>query len=228
MLPLRDNIPARSIPLVTWALIAANALVFLFELMLPRMELRTLIMTYGMVPARLSLEHPLSLQTLVSNMFLHSGWIHFLSNMWVLFIFGDNVEDRMGGRRYLLFYLLSGIAANLLQAFLSPGSQLPSIGASGAIAGVLGAYFLLYPGAKVVTLIPVLIFPCFIEIPAFIYLGFWFLSQIYSGVFSLGMASGVAWWAHIGGFVFGVITVRLFARRPPPQAAYYSPGSYRL
>jgi membrane associated rhomboid family serine protease len=152
-------------------------------------------------------------------MFLHGGWFHILSNMWVLFIFGDNVEDRMGGFNYLFFYLLAGMAAGLLQTFIMPSSQIAMIGASGAIAGVLGAYLLLFPGARVASLVPILFIFTLIEIPAIIFLLFWFISQLFSGLVSLeGMAGGgIAWWAHIGGFLFGMVAVGFFARR----RAYY-------
>jgi membrane associated rhomboid family serine protease len=141
--------------------------------------------------------------------------------MWVLFIFGDNVEDRMGSGRYLFFYLLSGVAAALLEAYILPTSRTPMIGASGAIAGVLGAYLLLYPRAKVASLVPILFIFTIIDIPAFVFLPVWFISQLFSGWLALGGAagSGVAWWAHVGGFLFGMATVVLFARR---RAAYYS------
>jgi membrane associated rhomboid family serine protease len=149
-------------------------------------------------------------------MFLHGGWVHFLSNMWTLFIFGDNVEDRMGSGRFLLFYLLGGVLAGLAQAFVDPASRVPAIGASGAIAAVLGAYFLFFPGSRVITFVPVFFLPWFVEIPSFIYLGFWFISQLFSGVAALATVSGVAgggvaWWAHVGGFVAGLLLARPFA-----------------
>jgi len=148
-------------------------------------------------------------------MFVHGGWMHILSNMWVLFIFGDNVEQRLGAFGYLIFYVLSGIAAALLQIFLMPFSAVPMVGASGAIAGVLGAYMLLFPHARVVSLLPLFFIFTTVELPAVIYLLFWFVSQIFSGVMSLGgvSSSGIAWWAHIGGFAFGLAAVFLFARR---------------
>jgi membrane associated rhomboid family serine protease len=180
-----------------------------------------------MVPSHISLANPASFATLFTNMFLHGGWFHIISNMWVLYIFGDNVEDRMGSGRYLVFYLLSGLAANLLQLFFSPGSDVPTIGASGAIAGVLGGYFLLFPRARVITLILLFIFPWFVEIPAVIFLGFWFVTQLFSGLSSLGTAAGmemggIAWWAHVGGFVFGLLLVRIFSRRPRAYQRWYS------
>ena len=237
MIPLRDTIRSRTIPLVNVAFIALNALVFIFELSLSPQGLERFIMTFGMVPARLHLTEPLALLqnplvliTLFSHMFMHGGWVHFLSNMWTLFIFGDNIEDRMGHRRYLIFYVFAGLASGLLQALVAPGSRVPAIGASGAIAGVLGAYFILYPGGRVVTLIMLVFIPWFVEIPAIIYLGFWFVTQLFSGLAALntpGAANmgGVAWWAHIGGFLFGVFVHRLFLRQAP-MSYYYQPPRY--
>ena len=151
-------------------------------------------------------------------MFMHGGWLHFLSNMWILFIFGDNVEDRMGSIRFLVFYLISGLIGAIIQAYMYPNSTVPAIGASGAIAGVLGAYWVLFPKAKVISLIPLIFVPWFIEIPAVFYLGFWLVTQIYFGITSLpnsGVMGGVAWWAHIGGFVFGLLFHRLFLLLSP-------------
>lgn len=225
MLPLRDTIRSYGFPVVNLIIIGVNALVFLFEISLPPAGLDRLISVFGLVPARLPLSNPAallqdpqSLLSLFSHMFLHGGWVHFLSNMWILYIFGDNVEDRMGSGRYLVFYLVSGLASGLMQSVIDPSSQVPAIGASGAIAGVLGAYFLLFPGARVVTLIPIFIIPWFVEIPALFYLGFWFVTQLFSGIAALGATSmgGVAWWAHIGGFVFGALVYRLFTPRLHP------------
>jgi membrane associated rhomboid family serine protease len=235
MIPLRDTIRSRTVPVVNLVIIGLNALVFLFELTLSDQGLERFVFTFGMVPARLQLTSPLGLLgnplpliTLLTHMFLHGGWVHFLSNMWILFIFGDNVEDRMGHGRYILFYALAGLASGLLQAVVSPGSRVPAIGASGAIAGVLGAYFILYPAGRVLTFIPLFIFPWLVEIPAIIYLGFWFVTQLFSGIASLNVAGaanmgGVAWWAHIGGFLFGVLAYRFFARRPRPSYTYEYP-----
>jgi len=231
MLPLRDTIRSYSFPIINLILIGINAAVFLFEVSLSPTALDRFIFAFGMVPAQLNLTNPQALLanpgaliTLATHMFLHGGWVHFLSNMWILFIFGDNVEDRMGSGRYLFFYLLSGLASGILQAVVDPGSRIPAIGASGAIAGVLGAYFILFPGARIVTLIPIFLFPWFIEVPALLYLGFWFISQLFSGIAALNVQSaagmgGVAWWAHIGGFLFGVFLYRLFTPRIHP--AYY-------
>ncbi len=194
---------------------------FTYELRIGPSALNGLIQTWGLVPAQFWAQPQTNWMTLFSAMFLHGGWLHIISNMWVLFIFGDNVEDRMGSIGYLVFYLLSGLAAGLLQAFLLPDSPVPMVGASGAIAGVLGAYLLLYPRARILSLVPILFIFTLVEIPAPIFLLFWFGSQLFSGVLSLGGAagSGIAWWAHIGGFVFGLLAVFLFARRR--QVSYY-------
>jgi membrane associated rhomboid family serine protease len=218
MIPLRDTVRSRSLPWMTWSLIALNLLIFLYESTLPTNQLDLFIGVFGLVPARLSLS---TIQlfpwlTLLTSMFLHGSWFHVIGNMWFLFIFGDNVEDRMGPSRFLVFYLAAGATAGLCQYLLSPSSRIPTVGASGAIAGVLGAYFLLYPRARVITLIFLFVFPWLVEIPALIYLGIWFLMQLSSGLLNLGQlgagasVGGIAWWAHIGGFVFGLLTVRLF------------------
>jgi membrane associated rhomboid family serine protease len=227
MFPIRDNVRARSFPIVNIALIAVNVVVFLLETSLTPLELDRLINTLGATPAQISLYRPLSFISLLTSMFLHGSWFHLISNMWALFIFGDNVEDRMGPLRYLAFYLIAGVIAGLVHTFVIRGyfgeatvqARLPTVGASGAIAGVLGAYLVLYPRGRVITLIPVIILPWFIEIPAFLYLGFWFVTQLFPGLLSLGSLGdfggamgGVAWWAHIGGFLFGMLVVRLFAR----------------
>lgn len=231
MIPLRDTIRSYSFPIINISLIGINTLAFIFEISLSPAGLDRLIYNFGLVPARLNLTNPIAAfldpspwMTLLTHMFLHGGWVHFLSNVWILFIFGDNVEDRMGHGRYLAFYILSGFASGLMQTLVGPTSQIPAIGASGAIAGVLGAYFVLFPGARVVTLIPIFIFPWFLEIPALIYLGFWFISQLFSGLAALNMPEaaamgGIAWWAHIGGFMFGVFLYRIFTPRIHP--AYF-------
>lgn len=229
MIPLKDTIRSRSFPIVNLLIIAANVLVFFYELSLSPHDLELLITHYGLVPARLNLLQPLTFLPFFTNMFLHSGWFHLLSNMWFLFIFGDNVEDRMGSGRYLIFYLMGGLAADTLQATFSPGSTIPAIGASGAIAAVLGAYILFYPTARVLTLIPIFIFPWFVEIPSVIYLGIWFVSQLFSGLAALSTpsslnAGGVAWFAHIGGFIFGLALGYLFANRKPKDT--WHPDEY--
>jgi membrane associated rhomboid family serine protease len=215
MIPLYDTARRRRMPLVTWLLIAVNIAVFIYEVGFSPAALERFIRTWGLVPAQLFAQPLVEWVTIVSSMFLHGGWLHILSNMWVLFIFGDNVEERMGGLSYLLFYLLSGVAAALLQSFLLPSSSEPMIGASGAIAGVLGAYLILFPHARVASLVPILFIFTVIQVPATLFLLFWFVSQLFSGWLAIGGAagSGVAWWAHVGGFLFGILTVFLFARR---------------
>jgi membrane associated rhomboid family serine protease len=220
MFPIRDRIRSQSIPVMNLTLIAVNVLVFVYESSLNPIQLDAFIRTFGMVPAELSLLRPSTWLPLVSSMFLHGSWIHLITNVWTLFIFGDNVEDRMGSVRYLFFYFFSGVIATLTHAFLSSNIYAPTIGASGAIAAVLGAYFLLYPRARILTFVPIFIIPWLIEIPAFIYLGIWFFSQLSQGFLALGGAagfSGIAWWAHIGGFVIGWLLARRYSRPSEPE-----------
>jgi membrane associated rhomboid family serine protease len=216
MLPIKDTIRSRTFPIVNWILIVANVLIFIYEVLLTPAQLDQFIETFGLVPAYLEPLNPLTWYPVLSHMFLHGGWFHLLSNVWILFIFGDNVEDRMGSTRYLSFYILGGITAGLIQSYLATNPNIPSIGASGAIAAVMGAYILFYPRARVITLIPIFIIPWFVEIPAFVFLGVWFVSQLYSGVLALASQDaaqwgGVAWWAHIGGFIFGLVMAKIFA-----------------
>jgi membrane associated rhomboid family serine protease len=218
MFPLRDTVRSRTVPVVNYTLIGLNLVVFLFEASLSQGQFRSFLLTFGLVPARLSPSMPASYGALVTSMFLHGSWFHVLSNMWVLFIFGDNVEDRMGSGRYLLFYLLMGVAAGLSQVAFAPQSRVPTVGASGAIAGVLGAYLVLFPSGRVLTLILLVFVPWLVEIPAYLFLGLWFLSQLSSGLLALGQLgsgqfSGIAWWAHVGGFVFGLVLVWAFVKR---------------
>lgn len=223
MFPIRDTIRSRSFPLVNYAIIALNVLVFLFQASLSERGFYLLVQWFGLTPAQFSLFLPLQWITIFTSMFMHGGWFHLISNMWTLYIFGDNVEDRMGSARYLAFYLLSGSVAALAHILASPDANLPTVGASGAVAGVLGAYFLLFPSARVTTFIPVLFLPWFIDIPAFVYLGIWFFSQVGNGLMVGGeMMGGIAWWAHIGGFAFGVVLVRVFApRRAQVEVTYH-------
>jgi membrane associated rhomboid family serine protease len=215
MFPLYDTLRSRRFPIVNWMLIVLNGMVFYYELKMDEAGLFRFVQTWGLVPFQLTSNLADTWTTIFTSMFLHGGWFHLLSNMWILLIFGDNIEDWLGGGRYLIFYLLSGVAAALMQAYLSPASSQPMIGASGAIAGVLGAYLTLFPRARVVSLVPILFIFTLVEIPAIIFLGFWFVSQLFSGWLSLQGAatSGVAWWAHVGGFIFGFIAVRLFGKR---------------
>ncbi len=227
MFPLADTVRARNFPFVNWLIIVANVVVFVvFELGRSQLGLERFITTYGLVPARLTTGQPLAFLTIFTSMFLHGGWLHLISNMWALYIFGDNVEDRLGSGRYLVFYLICGLIAGLTQAFVNAGSRLPLVGASGAIAGVLAAYLLLYPRARVLTLIPIFILPWLVEIPAVVYLIVWFILQFFNGVTALAVstanAGGVAYWAHIGGFVAGLLLVGLFARRHPTYYRWHA------
>jgi membrane associated rhomboid family serine protease len=225
--PLRDTIPSRRAPLVLWLIVLANAAVFFYELQLPSAALERTLELYAVVPANLVLEPraflaaPGEYATLVTSMFLHGGWVHVIGNLWTLAIFGDNVEDRMGKLRFLVFYLLCGVVAGLVHVHFNRGSTVPTIGASGAISGVMGAYFVLYPRARVITLIPLLFYPLFVELPAFVFLGLWFAAQLMSGTASLAApeasAGGIAFLAHVGGFVAGVLLHWLFLRPPPAR-----------
>jgi membrane associated rhomboid family serine protease len=218
MIPLRDVIPSRTPPVLTVTIIALNTLAWIFELSLDRDTLNAFLYRYGVVPAYFSAP------TLVSSMFLHGGWSHFLGNMWYLWIFGDNVEDRMGHGRFVAFYLLCGIAAALGQTFIDPESRLPTIGASGAIAGIMGAYFVLYPHSRVLTLIPLIVFWQIVELPAIFLLGFWFLMQLFSAgaiaVTANTQGGGVAFMAHVAGFVMGVAGVFVFRKRESAHARW--------
>lgn len=203
-----------------WALIAANTLVFLYELTLGEAGQKALFYEWGLVPKALSNPEwawlnylpEQSWTNLFTNMFLHGGWMHFLSNMWFLYIFADNVEDRMGHARFLAFYVLCGVGASWMHYAFNTDSPVPALGASGAISGVLGAYWRLFPTSRVITLIPVFFYPLIVEIYAVVFIGIWFLMQLMQGVGSLAVTQvgGVAWWAHIGGFVFGLILYRAF------------------
>lgn len=226
MFPLKDDVPSSRFPGVTLALILANILIFFFQVGLEPQQIETFVSDHGFIPARFLAGHPgngfflAEAGTLFSSMFLHGSLFHLFANMWMLWIFGDNVEDRLGPGRYFFFYLLCGIGAAFAQLWSNPLSQVPMIGASGAISGVTGAYFLLYPRARILTLIPVFIFFYLVEIPAYFFIGFWFVIQFLQGAFAQFSATGgdpgqggVAWWAHVGGFVAGVILLRLFLRR---------------
>jgi len=222
MFPLYDTVRSRTFPLINLTLVLVNVLAFLYELQLDPAVLEDFIFTWGLIPAHLVSDPSNTWTNIFSSMFLHGGWFHVISNMWVLLIFGDNVEGGMGSIRYLIFYLLSGVAAGLLQTYVMPTSIVPMIGASGAVAGVLGAYLILFPHSRVASLVPILFIFTIVEIPAVLFLIFWFFSQLYSGLGSLqgGGESGVAWWAHVGGFAFGVLMVFFFRRRAPYRFNY--------
>lgn len=224
MIPLRDNVPSRRYPIVTIVLIALNFLAFLYEVSLTEPQQVRLFYACGMVPIRLL--HPEVVPglpfflTLFTSLFLHGGLLHLLGNMLFLWIFGDNVEDRLGHFPFLLFYLGGGVVANIVQFLISPLSKMPVIGASGAIAAVMGAYFVLFPFARISSVVFIFLFFTIMEIPAVLYLFFWFFWQVLEGLFILpfaGDVGGVAFWAHIGGFVFGY----LIARHLVPHSRYY-------
>jgi membrane associated rhomboid family serine protease len=226
MIPISDEIRSRRVPYVTYGLIAINVLVFLFAF-LQGERVSALLMTFGAVPAYITdpANHPLAFLTLLTSMFLHGGWLHLLGNMLYLFIFGDNVEDELGHVGYTLFYLAAGVIAGLAQVIVAPRATVPAVGASGAIAGVLAVYLVLYPTAPVRVLVPSFYFMRTARVPAVIVLGMWFVIQLFNGFLSLGMQTmatgGVAWFAHIGGFVAGlVVGLVLRTTRPrPPRIA---------
>ncbi len=231
MIPLQDTIRARRIPLMNYAIIAVNILLLVYTQRLSPSAHEALLVTHGVIPARFLADlSPSQLWTLFTSMFLHGGWLHMLSNMWALYIFGDNIEDRLGPMRYLLLYLVCGAAATLLHVYLNQSSTLPVVGASGAIAGVMGAYLLSYPRARVITFVP-LTFVWFVQIPAVLYLIGWFVLQLFSGLQTLGAdtmqlaTGGVAWWAHVGGFVAGMILIKLLPRSH--TYATWHPDEYR-
>jgi membrane associated rhomboid family serine protease len=224
MIPIRDLNPTRNTPWVTWTLLLLCGLVFIWQAVLPAGADRDFVFAYGLIPRRVMFsQDPAALLTVFTSMFMHGGLMHIIGNLWFLRLFGDNVEDNMGPVRFTIFYLLCGLAAAGAQIAMSPASGVPMVGASGAIAGVLAAYLVLYPHARVVALVPIFIFIQFMEIPAFVFIALWFGLQFFSGIGSIGAAGGgVAWWAHIGGFVAGLALVYLFRRpRPPaPRVAF--------
>lgn len=214
MFPIRDHNPSNKFPIMTLLIIIVTSFVFFLEI--TAFDFESFISQYALIPSTVDFRNIFSLLPFVYSIFLHGGWLHIISNLWFLWIFGDNIEAEMGHFIYLLFYLLTGIIAGLLQYFLNSSSDIPTLGASGAIAGVLGAYLVLYPKHKIDTL--VVTFGGFlqtVQLPASIMLGYWFVIQIFSGVGSLASAAqgGVAWWAHIGGFATGFLSVRLFSRK---------------
>jgi membrane associated rhomboid family serine protease len=225
LIPLRDVLRSRSKPYVVYAIISVNALIFLYELGLQPLQLQRFFIDFGVVPWKLTtaeiwgvLNPVEQLLPLLTSMFLHGGWLHIIGNLWIFYVFGDNVEDRMGRPAFLAFYLLAGLVSVGLHVVTNWGSKIPTVGASGAIAGVMGAYLVYFPYARVVTFVPFLLF-FVITVPAYVFLILWFLLQFFSGTFALmsggATAEGVAWWAHIGGFLFGVLVAKLFAKRQP-------------
>ncbi len=236
MIPFSDDIQGRTLPVVTVLLILLNSAVFLYQLSLPAEQLEAFIRSNGVIPARLAALGSQPAETLVvtarsmfGSLFVHGGWWHLIGNMLYLWVFGDNIEDRMGHLRFLLFYLLCGMAAGVAHQLANPASTVPAIGASGAVAGVLGAYLLCYPFARVLTLIPLFLLWPVVQLPALVVLGGWFFLQLLNGVAAIGVSAqtaGVAWWAHIGGFLAGLLLLPLFDR-PQPRRYYYDLGEPR-
>jgi membrane associated rhomboid family serine protease len=221
MIPVRDTIPCENTPFVTWTLIGINVVVFLFLKLLHEPVAVQILHLYGLVPARYF--HPAwatamgyppgDYLPLLTCMFLHAGWSHLLFNIWLIWIFADNIEDIMGRPRFLIFYLICGVIGSLVHMAYNPDSQTPTVGASGAIAGVLGAYFFLYPYAKVVIWIPILFLPIFIQVPAIAFLGVWVIFQLYEATTAIVAGKAymdIAWWGHLGGFMAGALLHRFF------------------
>jgi membrane associated rhomboid family serine protease len=233
MFPIQIAVPTRYPALVTYALIAINCLVFLFQISLPPNAQEAFVSQFGLIPARYLGSFPYSGTSegliaylpFLSNMFLHGGWPHLILNMWTLWLFGPAIEDRLGSARYLFFYLVCGLLASFTHAVLNLTSAIPAIGASGAISGVLGSFILLFPLARLVIMIPILFFPFFFEVPALFFAGFWFLSQLMAGtveLFAPSGSGGIAWWAHIGGFVAGIALTPVLHRSQQRYRAYYA------
>lgn len=226
MIPLSDSVKSRTFPIFTIAIILLNAYVFYLELTAANTE--AFISQYALIPASVDFTMVRSLLSFVTSMFLHGGWFHIGSNMLFLWVFGDNIEDSLGKLRYIIFYLLCGIVAGLTQYLFDPSSTIPMIGASGAIAGVLGAYWSLYPTSRVNTLVPLGFFITTVEIPAGIMIGLWFLTQLFNGTAAISPTAasegGVAFWAHIGGFLAGLVLIRVFPPKKRPFSDDYQPA----
>jgi len=230
MFPLQTTVPLRNPPVVTWALIVVNCVVFLYQISLSEPELELFLSRFALVPGRYfapdasSALSVLDYLPFVTNMFLHGGWLHLILNMWTLWLFGRTVEDRFGSARYLLFYLLCGAVASTTHALVNATSEIPALGASGAIAGVLGCYMRMFPLSRVVVMIPILFFPFFFELPAIVFTGLWFLVQVMQGtadLFGPPAGAGVAWWAHIGGFVAGFLLTPLLQQSKRAHRPFY-------
>lgn len=223
MFPIRDDVPSRTYPYATLGIIILNVLIFIIQFgqrITDPAGAAATVATYGLVPSYAAEGR---VWPFLTSMFMHGGWFHLIGNMWYLWIFGDNVEDRLGHVRFVIFYLVCGLIGNLGHFLFNSASSVPAVGASGAIAGVLGAYVISYPMARILVVIPIFLFLHFLTVPALVVLGFWFVVQVASGAISLtqaGTYGGVAWWAHIGGFVGGVAVLGLF--RPRPRVIYRS------
>ncbi|UCH15238.1 MAG: rhomboid family intramembrane serine protease [Bacteroidales bacterium] len=215
MIPLRDTKHSERFPIVNWLIIIVNIIVFIYELTLNGAEAEAFFYKFGLVPSQTNLTSG-NQYTFFTNMFLHGGWGHFIGNMWVLYIFGDNVEDRMGKVRYFFFYIIAGLIASFTHYMLHRNSPVPAIGASGAISGIMAAYMFLFPRSKILSFVPVFFIPLLIPIPAFIFIAIWFIGQVFNGTYTLlfsPTATGIAFWAHIGGFLGGLILYKFFLSR---------------
>jgi membrane associated rhomboid family serine protease len=213
-MPIRDHNPASVFPILTVSLIAINVLVFIYMLGLSEVGLEEFLYTYALVPSQIDFSRLDTLTPFITALFLHGGLLHIFSNMLFLWVFGDNIEAHLGKVKFLIFYLAAGVLSSLVQYFFLVGQDIPVLGASGAIAGILGGYLVLFPHAKIDTIIPIFFVPAIIAVPAFLVIIYWFVTQLISGIGSLGteeaVFGGVAWWAHIGGFIVGFILIRLF------------------
>ena len=231
MIPIRNAVPSRYPPGITWILIATNFLVFLFQDSLSPYEFELLLRQFALIPAHYSEVasgetdlDAVDILPLFSMMFLRGGWLHLILNMWTLWLFGPTIEDRLGHGRYLAFYLACGLAASVAHVMFNPTSIVPALGASGAIAGILGGYMRLFPLARVVVVVPILFIPLFFEVYAFAFIGLWFLLQLLQSTMELLLppsSGGVAWWAHVGGFVAGFALGPLLVRSEQRYRVYY-------
>jgi membrane associated rhomboid family serine protease len=227
MIPIKNTVASRYPAVATWGLIAVNVVIFLFQSGLGPDELGSFLSRFALIPARFLAAEDRSVSDyvpFVSHMFLHGGWLHLILNMWTLWLFGPSVEDRLGSGPYLLFYLGTGIAAAVSHVVFNPTSEAPALGASGAIAGILGAYVRMFPLARVVVVVPIVIIPFFFDVPALVFVGLWFLTQLLQGAAELmtpATAGGVAWWAHVGGFIVGLTLAPAVRRSSRIYRPYY-------
>jgi membrane associated rhomboid family serine protease len=232
VIPIRDINPTRTRPVLVYAVLVTNVVVWLYQwsvhMSLGDEAMRVLMLRYGTVPFLLLNAPGEFWYQPFTSMFMHGGWFHLISNMWFLWIFGDNVEDHLGKARFTAFYVLCGLAAVVAQVAVGPESRIPMVGASGAISGILAGYVMLFPQARVLTLVPLFIFFYFVELPAYLFIFLWFGIQLLQGALTLGAGNadmgGVAWWAHIGGFVAGLVLIRLMGKRPPPRQRVWTYG----
>ncbi len=235
MIPLKDSRRSETVPVVNIILITINSLVWLYEVSRGT-QFEAFILQHGLIPIHLVHFYRFpggfwenALAPLFSSIFMHASWLHIIGNMWFLWIFGDNVEDRLGHFRYLVFYLLCGVGASMIHVFSSPLSRIPMIGASGAISGILGAYLISYPYARITTLLIIVVFIRVVELPAFLFLILWFVFQFMSGAAEIAAhqeTGGVAYWAHIGGFVVGIMLLWIMPKKPVPRYQRFFESDY--